>query len=161
MPFDLKLKQGVVQKLRTLPVKLQKRYLNKAMRKGANIVKKAAQDKAKTFDNPSTPNKVYKEIVVRSNAKLGKREGGIAMQVGVKGGAKRYRDNKANRRSGRVGQSYEGPGKVYYWRFLEFGTSKMAAEPFMRPALANNVSTVTDVITSELNTGLDQLTGGK
>lgn len=25
-------------------------------------------------------------------------------------------------------------GKAYYWRFVEFGTEKMAAQPFMRPA---------------------------
>jgi HK97 gp10 family phage protein len=26
----------------------------------------------------------------------------------------------------------------YYWRFVEFGTSKMSARPFMRPAFDGN-----------------------
>lgn len=161
MPFDLRLKQGVVNKLKKLPIKLQKKYLGSAVRKGANIIKQAAVSKAKSFDDPETSEKVYKEIVVRTNSRLGKANGGIAMQVGVKGGAKRYRNNKANRRTGKAGQSYEGPGKVYYWRFLEFGTSKMAAQPFMRPALANNVGAATDAITSSINDGIDRIvTGG-
>lgn len=31
-------------------------------------------------------------------------------------------------------------GDPYYWRFLEFGTSKMVPRPFMRPAFESKVS---------------------
>lgn len=40
---------------------------------------------------------------------------------------------RANRRQGRVGQE-SATANAYYWRFLEFGTSKAAARPFIRPA---------------------------
>ena len=59
-------------------------------------------------------------------------------KVGVMGGArqKTYVDNRANRRAGRVGATYEvEDAETFHWRFLELGTRKMRARPFMRPAL--------------------------
>lgn len=156
--FDLK--DEVLKKLASVPSGIAKTYLRKALNKGGNIVKAAAVARAKRFDRPGTPKKVYEEIVVRANARLGKASGGYAISIGVKGGAKHYVSNKNNRTAQRVGKRYEGPGNVYYWRFLEFGTSKMKAQPFMRPALANNVDSVTSAVVSELNSGIDKLAAG-
>lgn len=158
--FDLKLKKGVIDKLKSLAPKLEKKYLNSAMRAGALIVQHAAQERARAFDDPKTPKAIWKEIVIRTNASLGRKNQGIALQVGVLGGAAKYSNTAANRRKRRVGRTYITPGNVYYWRFLEFGTSKMAARPFMRPALENNVSPATDAITSKLNTAIDKLVKG-
>src|SRR5699024_2178586 len=134
--------------LRQLPAKLQKRAVKSAARKGANVIKKAAQQNAKRFDDPATASKVWKEITVRAGKR--RRNGDVVMRVGVKGGAKRYVNNKENRRLGRVGGSYEGPGAVYYWRFLEFGTSKMRAQPFMRPAMSEHWHKAMDVTAEAL-----------
>lgn len=158
--FALDIKRGVVDKLKTLGPKLEKKYLNKAMRTGANIVKKAAQTRAKQFDDPKTPMKVWKEIAAYTDSKLGKQNGGVAIVIGVKGGARRYKNNSYNRSKQRVGQTYMGPGMVYYWRFLEFGTSKMKAQPFLRPALANNVGKVTDAITGKINDSITAIING-
>lgn len=51
--------------------------------------------------------------------------------VRVRGG--KYANTRANRRKGRVGQE-SGTGDAYYWRFLEYGTAKAAARPFIRPS---------------------------
>jgi HK97 gp10 family phage protein len=155
--FDIQGIDGVVGKLKGLGPKLAKKGLGAAMRKGAAIVRKDAVARARLFDRPETPLNVSKEIVTRTSAKLGKREGGVVVQVGVRGGAKQYVNNRANRSAGRVGKRYEGPGAVFYWRFLEFGTSKMRAQPFMRPALANNVERVTTTVVAELNSQIDAL----
>jgi len=159
--FNLNLKAGAVNTLKQLGPKLEKKYLNKALRKGAVIVRSAAQARAKAFDDPKTPQQVWKEIAIFRSTELGRKNGGVALQIGVKGGAKKYKDNKNNRRQKRVGQTYMGPGAVYYWRFLEFGTSKMRAQPFMRPALANNVDAVTKAITDEINSGIDKIVADK
>lgn len=159
MPTNYKWNQrdGLLLQLKSLPVKVQRKVVASAMRKGAAIVRKAAQTKAKTFDRAETPNKVWKEVTVRTNSRLGRQNNGYALSVGVKGGARRYTNNAKNRRQGRVGATYEGPGKVYYWRFLEFGTQKMKAQPFMRPALSENVEQVMDVVAAELDTRITQL----
>lgn len=146
--------EPLLAEFRSLPKKLGSKALKSALRKGATVVKKDAQKRAKRFDDPATAAKVWKEITVRAGKR--RRNGDVTMQVGVKGGAKRYVDNARNRRLQRVGSSYEGPGAVYYWRFLEFGTSKMKAQPFMRPALANNVEKVMDAVTVSLRKGIDK-----
>ncbi|MFL0197002.1 HK97-gp10 family putative phage morphogenesis protein [Clostridium sp. WILCCON 0269] len=49
-----------------------------------------------------------------------------------------------------------GPGKDTNWRakFLEFGTSKMSAKPFMAPAYENNKEKSKQIIKEELKEGL-------
>lgn len=54
--------------------------------------------------------------------------------VGIRKQRKKYRENYRNARLGRIGKSYSAAGAAYYGKFVEFGTSKMAAHPFMRPA---------------------------
>lgn len=150
---------GVMEKLRTLAPKMRKRAINTAMRRGMAIVRKSAVSAAQRFDDPETASNISREIVVRSNAKKARQmgDGSFLVQVGVKGGAKSYVNNRANRRAGRVGGSYEGGGNVYHWRFLEFGTSKMRAQPFMRPALASNVDSVTNTVAKELDTAINKI----
>lgn len=157
--FEIKGLDGVVRKLRELGPKLAKKGLGASLRKGAVIVRKAAQNRARQFDRSATPAKVYKEIVVRTSSKGFDKYGSVKVQIGVRGGAKRYVNNQKNRRAGRVGGRYEGPGNVYYWRFLELGTSKMRAQPFMQPALAENVEKVTATVVADLSTRITELVG--
>lgn len=65
---------------------------------------------------------------------FGMAAGGERYLIGVRRIKKKYGENRENRRKRRAGQSYTRDGSAFYWRFLEFGTAKMAAKPFMRPA---------------------------
>jgi len=137
--FKIEGLDGVLRKMRELSPKLQKKGLVTAVRKGANIVRDDARNRAKQFDDPSTPKPIWKEIVSKVNGRRGRQEGGVVMQVGIRGGARKSGDN------------------VFYWRFLEFGTEKMAARPFMRPALESKAEAATDAIVTELNRQLDEV----
>jgi HK97 gp10 family phage protein len=137
--FKIEGLDGVLRKMRELSPKLQKKGLVAAVRKGANIVRDDARNRAKQFDDPSTPKPIWKEIVSKVNGRRGRQEGGVVMQVGIRGGARKSGDN------------------VFYWRFLEFGTEKMAARPFMRPALESKAEAATDAIVTELNRQLDEV----
>ena len=55
--------------------------------------------------------------------------------IGMKGGTRRLANTARNRRSGRAGQRVRTAGAVFYGRFIELGTAKMPAQPFLRPAL--------------------------
>lgn len=149
--FEIKGLDGVLTKLRTLSPKLQKKGLVAAVRKGANIVRDDARNRAKAFDDPSTPKPIWREIVTRVNGRRGRQEGGVVMQVGVRGGARSDRSTRSSNASNDSGSN------VFYWRFLEFGTSKMAAQPFMRPALESNTEKATDAIVTELKRQLDEV----
>ena len=85
------------------------------------------------------------------------------MRVGVRGGARSYAATRENVRSGRVGQQYatdgskDNPGgETFYWRFVELGTSRTAAKPFLRPALNNNVDGVQDGFVTDFKDQLDK-----
>lgn len=45
----------------------------------------------------------------------------------------KYADTRQNRRLGRETKTYDQT-KPFYWKFFEYGTSKMAARPFIRPS---------------------------
>lgn len=145
-------------KMRNLAPNLIKSGLKRAVRKGAVVVQKAAKTNALKIDDPQTKNNIARNIAVQYSAPLSKKEKGVAYRVGVLGGARRlYANNKANRRKGIVGQETGGTGgSTWYWRFIELGTSKMRARPFMVPALTANVDRATSAIVSELGPALDR-----
>ncbi|MOA55697.1 hypothetical protein D3C78_1795330 [compost metagenome] len=64
--------------------------------------------------------------------------------------------SKARKRPGKKGQStttdYEAP---FYWRFLEYGTSKMAAAPFIRPSWDANLAEIEKATADKLAEGID------
>jgi HK97 gp10 family phage protein len=57
---------------------------------------------------------------------------------------RRYRNNKLNRRLGRVGKNYQDFGSFFWWVVLEFGLGYRPSYPFMRPAFDNNASRALD-----------------
>jgi HK97 gp10 family phage protein len=158
----------LVNRLKDFSDKVQKKSAKKAARKAMSIVRKAAVANAKAFDNPNTPERVWKNVTVQEAPKSSKRIGGIVMRVGVKGGAKQYANTKANVRSGKAGKTYKTLGSsgnpggdTWYWRFVEFGTSNQPAKRFLRDALESNAQAVTDALTQELSKELDKLVTAK
>lgn len=128
-------------KLRELSDETQRRGGRAALRKAARIVRDAARRNAEKLDDPETGRMISKNIVERWNGRLNKRTGGaeIGFRVGVQHGSaigKRNPDQGVN-------------GPTPHWRLLEFGTEKMAAKPFMRPALESNVQAATDEFVRE------------
>ena len=65
-----------------------------------------------------------------------------------------YANTKENVRRGRAGKKYMMDPPTFYWKFNELGTVKQPAKPFIEPALANNISQVTDAIKERLIEGL-------
>jgi len=62
----------------------------------------------------------------------------------------------------RTGMKYRFKGNgwkgqdAYYWRWVEFGTSKMAAKPFMRPAYESQKIAAMDAIIDALHINIDK-----
>lgn len=53
-----------------------------------------------------------------------------------------------------VGVDKSDNSKIYYGKFLEFGTSKMPAKPFLQPAYEKNKDTIEKTIAETLKEGL-------
>lgn len=121
-----------------------------ALRKAAQVVRDAAQANAKRIDDPETAEDISRNVAMRWNGRLFKRTGNLGFRVGVLGGA-RIPKSKPK------GSDPGGPGgDTRYWAFQEFGTEDTPAQPFMRPALSENIGPATDTFVRELDRALDR-----
>lgn len=138
----------VLRKLKVLPERFANRGMRRALRKGANVVRDAARANAKAIDDPETRERIWKNIVVQGGGRRREKlAGGPMMRVGVLGGARLKSDADVSGLSG---------GNTTHWRLVEFGTSKVAARPFMRPALQNNLTRATEAVVSAAVAELDK-----
>ena len=119
-----------------------------ALRKAAGIVKKAAQQNALAVDDPLTGRRIRDNITLQFASKLYRQKGVIMYRVGVS--SKRGRIPVPNKDEG-------AKGNTPHWHLIELGTERARANPFMRPALANNVNQVTDKFINEFNKELDKV----
>lgn len=120
--------------LADLPDKLRKRGLLNALRRAGRVIRDAAKAAAPVLAAPMkhrTPGLVKKKLSVRTS-KFAREDGDVGVFVGVRPalGAK-FRGGVQVRASARGARS---PLDPFYWRFLEFGTRKMRARPFLTPA---------------------------
>lgn len=141
--------QGLTEinrRLRLLPDRLGNNAMRRALRKGANVIRNEARNNAKRIDDPATREQIWKNIAVYGGGRRRERRvGGVMMRVGVRGGARPTRgDNSAP------------GGNTTHWRFMEFGTSQVAAQPFMRPAAASKAQAAADAITKDMKAQVDR-----
>ena len=114
--------------LKNFPEVLGRKYLRKATFAAAGVIKEDAITRAPVHTG------AMKEHIAVFRRKSEPSEAHYA--IGVKG----IKFNKKVKRVLRNLRKIAGvkrlniAGDLYYWRFLEFGTAKMPARPFMRPA---------------------------
>lgn len=122
--------QDLLQRMRDLNSKTKRKFIRSGALAGANVIKKAVQQRA-----PVRTGELKAAISTRRSRKFSDTAKGYEQRdVGifkVRGG--KYANTARNRRLGRVGKTFEVDPPSYYWRFLEFGTVRMAPHPFMRP----------------------------
>lgn len=118
-----------------------------ALRKAANIVAAAAKANAGQIDDPATAEEIAKNVAVRWSGRTFKTTGSLMFRVGIMGGAS-FADKKP--RTGLAG------GDTRHWRFIEFGTSKARAKPFMRRAMTENIGAATDEFIRQYERSLDR-----
>jgi HK97 gp10 family phage protein len=115
------------RKLAEVPKAMRKRVLRNALAAGAREVRDVAKRNAPV-------------MTLGTSLKAPYRKPGTVKQ------AIRVRTSKADRRAGDVGvfvnvrpaksgqRGAKNPNDPFYWRFLEFGTKKMPARPFLQRA---------------------------
>ncbi|MGY4876506.1 HK97-gp10 family putative phage morphogenesis protein [Vreelandella aquamarina] len=145
--------EPLVNRMENMSYDLRKKGGRFAMRKAANLIREKARQNAAQVNDPRTPENIADNIVVRFAPKEFKRNGNLVFRVGVLGGARGYAAA-----SGEVaGKGKANPGgDTFYWRFVEFGTSKAPAKPFMRRALSEHVQAATDEFITQYNKALDR-----
>lgn len=148
----------VIAKMKALPIELRNKGAKAAGRKGANVIRDAAKAGWKPIDRPETPNNISENVLVQFGSRHFHQTGDIMFRVGIRGGARSYGNTRENRRKDRVGKLYKTGGNTFYWRFLEFGTSRFHGLFIMQKAMAASVEPATDATVSELNRQIDRIT---
>ncbi len=124
----------VRRRLKALPKNMRNRELGKALRSGGRMIRNDAKSRV-----PTLTGLVLKNIVMRtSSGRRAGRNADVKVRIGV-----------ASDRSGR-----DSGTDAFYWIFQEFGTSKMPAHPFLRPAFESNKNEALNAITQSLKKGL-------
>lgn len=135
----------VIDELSKLSKKVQRKTSVNATRRAMVPVRNAAKANVQKLDDPKTKNKIYRNIAIQQRSRIGRRIGGVAMSVGIRGG-------------GRKGGTGAG-GDTFYWRFLDFGTAKTRAKPFLRPAFGESQQQqAIDILADELWKGINEST---
>lgn len=138
------------QALDQLPKEIQGRPLRSAVSYGAKAVVEDVKSKV-----PVGETGILKSAVYRYRSRRDSATGRETFFVGIRQGKAQYKDTAYNRRKGRVGKTYKTAGEAYYWRFLEFGTAKMAARPFLRPAFEATKSRAVEIIKERLGKAIE------
>lgn len=137
----------LARKLRDVPVKLRTNGSKRALGKAAAIIRKAAKQNAKQVDDPETGRRIADNIGQRVRGRHTRRTSDAMVSVGVL--TERGPIPKGNPDTG-------ARGNTPHWHLLELGTEKAIAQPFLRPALDNNIGPVIDKYASELDKEIDK-----
>lgn len=120
--YKLKGAEELSRVFKTLPQEMQRQVVIPAAKDAMQIVLDAAKDNAAKLDRPETPNYIPRNLDMIEDKKYFEETGSTKISVGVR---KRKRG--------------QGGGNTYYAAlFVELGTSRSRAFPFMRNALAQN-----------------------
>ena len=131
--------------LAEIPEKLRKKVLLGALRKAARVVSKEAKALTPVLQTPApyrARGLVRRKISVRLS-KTDRKAGDVGVFINV----------RPAKRAGRGAKSAADP---FYWRFLEFGTRKMTARPFLSPA-ADKLPEALRVFESEVIPQIEKL----
>lgn len=146
--WDLQGFDRVIAKMRGLTPALRGKAGRSALGSAARVVTNAAKDNALRVDDPETGRKIADNVTQRFRSKYFKATGDLMVSVGV----------ATNKGPIPKGNPDEGAkGNTPHWHLVELGTERMRAQPFLRPALENNISKVEQVFADKLEKQIDKL----
>lgn len=124
--------------MRELPRRMDRKILNAGLLAGAALVRDEARVRApvlRSQDPRWTPGAMRRAIqAVQIKASRAQYAGEVVVNVRKLTQAQISAFKKKQARRGRRISSRLNPRDSFYWRFVEFGTAKDRAQPFLRPA---------------------------
>lgn len=130
----------LAEALRELPERVAKNTLRRAVSSGAAIIRNEARVLA-----PVDTGEMRKDIQIKRERDT---KGIFSASYSVF-----VRSGKKSRLSGRARNIQKDS---FYWRFVEFGTAKMNAHPFMRPAFQHKKDQALNQIKETLDAGIQK-----
>lgn len=149
----------LVDRLKSLPAEIAGKGggpVRKALAKCARVIRDDARARA-PYDEDGIGKHLRDQIVMKRDPNPRAIDNAAERYiVTVKYKEKKYGNTRKNRRSGKIGKKYVTYGDFYYWKFLEFGTSKMAPHSFLRAAFEANKESLSGLFRDELAKSIEQ-----
>jgi len=120
--------------LRDLGPRVGRKHLRAATSKGAAVIKKKARELA-----PVDTGEMRKDIQQKREKTAGDHIASYSVYT------------RSGKRSRLSGKARNVDKDSFYWKFVEFGTAKMEAQPFMEPAYQSEKENAVDEIGGELD----------
>lgn len=151
--------QELSQALRELPKNIGRNVLRGSVNAGATVIRQEAVQRAPISTGPVAdghpPPGTLKKAIYQKQIREKSTDQKQVFYVGVRHGSTAGKKGSKNRLS----------RDAYYWRFVEFGTVKMAAQPFLRPAFEAMkmaaVERIKEYITKRLPLEVEKLRGSR
>lgn len=132
-------------KLLSISDDLRRRGGRVALRRAGNVIVDKAKENASRIDDPATGRSIATNVAMRWNGRLFRITGDLGFRIGVQHGAvlKKHPDLSEN-------------APTPHWRLIEFGTERVRAQPFMRPAAETSTGEVVNVFATEYEKSIDR-----
>lgn len=121
-----------------------------ALRNAAKVIAAQIESNARRIDDPATPESIPVNVAIRQSTRFKKATGDLKFRIGIQGGAQTPDSDEEERKNAGPG------GATFYWRMLEFGTSRARARPFVRPAVRQKAQEALNTFVREYNKSLDR-----
>ncbi|MBM3114553.1 HK97-gp10 family putative phage morphogenesis protein [Jeongeupia naejangsanensis] len=132
------------RKLRLLPKQVQNKQVKRSLSAGARelitAIKAAAPE-----DTGLMKTQIVQFRVPQQNK----------VQVGISSRLKRLKSERTRQKADARNKYRPANYGAYYWRFVEFGTSRMPAKPFIRPTFDAKKTGIARRIIVELEKGIE------
>lgn len=146
--FKLEGIEELIGKLDAVKIDVRRKGGRFALRKAAQIVMAKAKQNAQRIDDAQTGRSIADNIALRWNGKLFKRTGDLGFRIGVLTGSTRgLKPGNPDTGAG---------GATPHAMLVELGTSKARAQPYMRPAMENNIDEITNEFMTQYSKALDR-----
>lgn len=145
--FSLTGFEEVRKKLAITPIKVRTKGSRRALGRAAAVIRKAARQNALSVDDAETGRRIADNVGQRVRGGYSRRTGDAMVSIGVL--TQHGRIPKGNPDTGRK-------GNTPHWHLIELGTEHARAQPFLRPALENNIGAVIDKFAVELDKELEK-----
>lgn len=129
------------KRLMDFPDKIAKNILSGAIRAGAVVIQKEARALAPVSHEAHYLGKGSKRVEIPP--------GTLKKSIKVRSAPRRSKDNP-------IEYWVYVAKKTWYWRFVEFGTSKMASKSFMRPGFDTKKADAVEAIRDYLSKRIDK-----
>lgn len=144
-PVQLEGVDELIKFMKKAGPKLNGKHLRRATRQGAAMLRNEIRARA-----PSRTGRLMKNVV-----SLGRRSKRTYVKASVTVRvAQASQKRSVTGRFKRGNRGRDDPKDAFYWRFLEYGTKNMPAQPFIRPAAEAMFPKITRHVIQETNRGL-------